>query len=182
VLLPGNRPLLPPCEGNWSRHCRSHLISAVELGCLDRKLSSFFFCFFFFLPAFPSFPQRNFEPGSPSNDDRQLRRPLASLVLWGALPSRPRRAALSGYCAVVRTPLHSPTTDAAVPLTFSPPQQPRIGANPPNGRLLRPSYSDQGTCAAQKFRLASKLTDTMGNRQTNRLTFIYALLPERSRP
>ena len=34
----------------------------------------------------------------------------------------------------------------------------------------------------RKNSVASKLTDTMGNRQTNRLTFIYALLPERSRP
>src|SRR6266852_7836712 len=86
-----------------------------------------FLCSFFFLPAFPSFAQRNFEPGSPGNDDRQLRRPLASPVLWGALHSRPRRVALVGYCAVVRTPLHSPTTDAAVPLAFSP-QQPRLAS------------------------------------------------------
>src|SRR5712664_2557234 len=51
------RPLFPPCEGTWSRHCRSHLISAVELGCLDTiSLLSFFLCSFFFLPAFPSFP------------------------------------------------------------------------------------------------------------------------------
>src|SRR5258708_19744857 len=78
---------------------------------------------FFFLPVFPSFPQRNFEPGSPSNDDRQLRRPLASPVFWGALRSRLRRASLCGYCVVVRTPLHSPTTDAVVPPTFCPPQQ-----------------------------------------------------------
>src|SRR3977135_531592 len=81
------------------------------------------FCSFFFLPAFPSFPQRNFELGSPRNDDRQLRRPLASPVLWGALPIRPQRASLCGYCAVVRTPLHSPTTDAVVPPTFWPPRQ-----------------------------------------------------------
>src|SRR6266481_3708687 len=113
---------VPPCEGNWSRHCRSHLISAVELGCWD-TLSLFSRMLFFFLPAFPSFPQRNFEPGSPSNDDRQLHRPLASPVLWGALHSRPPRASLSGYCAVVRTPLHSPTTDAVVPPTFWPLQQ-----------------------------------------------------------
>ena len=98
---------------------RSHLISAVELGCLDTiSLLSFVALLFFFLPAFPSFPQRNFAPGSPKNDDRRLRRPLASPFLWGALHSRPRRASLCGYCAVVRTPLHSPTTDAAVPLTF----------------------------------------------------------------
>src|SRR2546425_7114093 len=63
-------------------------------------------------------------PVSSRNDDRQLRRPLASPVLWGALHSRPPRASLCRYCAVVRTPLHSPTTDAAVPLAFSPPQQP----------------------------------------------------------
>src|SRR3977135_4652555 len=87
-------------------------------------MASLFLLFsaFFFLPAFPSFPQRNFELGSPRNDDRQLRRPLASPVLWGALPIRPRRASLCGYCATVRTPLHSPTTDAAVPLAFSTPQ------------------------------------------------------------
>src|SRR5713101_1413330 len=67
--------------------------------------------------------QRNFEPGSLRSDDRELRRPLASPVLWGVLPSRPRRASLSGYCAVVRTPPHSPTNDAAGPPAFSPPQQ-----------------------------------------------------------
>src|SRR5260370_7529165 len=94
---------VPPCEGNWSRHCRSHLISAVELGCSD-TISLLSCMLFLFLPVFPSFPQRNFEPGSPSNDDRQLRRTLASPVLWGALHSRPRRVSLSGYCAVVRTP------------------------------------------------------------------------------
>src|SRR5882762_11155235 len=87
----------------------------------------FFPCMlFFFLPVFPSFPQRNFEPGSPSNDDRQLPRTLASPVLWAALHSRPPRASLCGYCAVVRTPLHSPTTDAVVPPTFWPPQQPLV--------------------------------------------------------
>src|SRR6266481_1830985 len=105
---------------------RSHLISAVELGCLD-TLSLFSCMLFFFLPAFPGFPQRNFELGSPSNDDRQLRRPLASPFWGGVLHPRPRRVSLSGYCAVVRTPLHSPTTDAAVPLTFSPPQ-PRLAS------------------------------------------------------
>src|SRR6266849_7064003 len=84
------------------------------------------FSLLLFLPAFPSFPQRNFELGSPSNDDRQLSRPLASPFLWGVLHSRPRRVSLSGYYAVVRTPLHSPTTDGAVPLAFSPPQQPLV--------------------------------------------------------
>src|SRR6202165_5876178 len=88
-----------------------------------------FLCSFFFLPAFPSFPQRNFEPGSPRNYDLQLPRPLASPVLWGALHSKPRRASLGGYCAVVRTPPHSPTTDAAVPRSFSPPQ-PRLASSP----------------------------------------------------
>src|SRR5882762_7762254 len=83
----------------------------------------FLVCSFFFLPVFSSFPQINVEPGSPSNDDRQLHRPLTSPVLCAALHSRPRRASLCGYCAVVRTPLHSPTTDAVVPPTFWPPQQ-----------------------------------------------------------
>ncbi len=101
---------------------RSHLISAVELGCLNTISLLFFAPLSFFLP-FPVFHRRNFELGSPSNDDRQLRRPLASPFLWGVLHFRPRRVSLSGYCAVVRTPLHSPTTDAAVPLAFSPPQQ-----------------------------------------------------------
>src|SRR6266436_8109606 len=113
---------VPPCEGNWSRHYRSHLISAVELVCLD-TISLLSRMLSFFLPVFPSFPQRNFEPGSPSNDDRQLRRPPASPVFWGALCSRPRRASLCGYSAVVRTPLHSPTTDAVGPPTFWLPQQ-----------------------------------------------------------
>jgi len=31
--------------------------------------------------AYPSFPQRNFALGSPSNDDRQLGRPTASPLL-----------------------------------------------------------------------------------------------------
>ena len=55
---------------------RSHLDSAVELGCFGSKLS------------------------------------------------RPLPALLSGYCAVVRIPLRSPTTDVAVPPTFAPPQPP----------------------------------------------------------
>src|SRR5260221_1989828 len=38
----------------------------------------------------------------------------------------PRRASLSGYCAVVRTPLRSPTTDVAVPPTFEPRQPPLV--------------------------------------------------------
>src|SRR5215475_1963683 len=38
----------------------------------------------------------------------------------------PLRSSLSGYCATVRTPLHSPTTDAAVPLAFAPPPPPPV--------------------------------------------------------
>src|SRR6266436_5986949 len=102
---------VPPCEGNWSRHCRSHLISAVELGCSDAI--SLLSCMLLFLSScIFQFTQINFEPGSPSNDDRQFHQALASPVLWGALPFKPQRASLCGYCAVVRTPLHSPTTDA----------------------------------------------------------------------
>src|ERR1700732_5152143 len=55
---------------------RSHLDSAVELGCFGSKLS------------------------------------------------RPLPALLSDYCAVVRIPLRSPTTDVAVPPTFAPRQPP----------------------------------------------------------
>jgi hypothetical protein len=62
---------------------RSHLISAVELGCLD-TVSLCFLCSFapfsVFLP-FPVFHREIFEPGSPRSDDRQLRRPPASRVL-----------------------------------------------------------------------------------------------------
>src|SRR5690242_16096613 len=38
--------------------------------------------------------------------------------------SRPPRASLFGYCAVVRTPLRLPTTDAAVLPAFEPRQLP----------------------------------------------------------
>src|ERR1700730_17749938 len=41
----------------------------------------------------------------------------------GIFRARPRRASPSGYSPVARTPLHSPTTDAPVPLAFSPLQQ-----------------------------------------------------------
>jgi hypothetical protein len=93
---------------------RSHLISAVELGCSDTisPLSSYalgFFCMlFFFLTAFPNFPQRNFDPRSPSNDDRQLghrAHRFLAIAQWFV------------------TPLRSPTTDTVVPPTFWPPQQ-----------------------------------------------------------
>src|ERR1700731_1037403 len=84
----------------------------------------FLVCSFFFLPVFSSFPQINFEPGSAGNDDRQFHRALGSPVLWGPLHFKPQRAAsLCGYCAGVRTLLHSPRTDAAVPPTFWPPPQ-----------------------------------------------------------
>ena len=113
--------LVSPFEGNWSRTCRSHLISAVELGCLE-TLSLLSCMLFFFLSVFSVFQQRNFEPGSPRNDDGQFHRAPSIPCLWGALHSRPRRASLCGYCAVVRTPLPLPTTDAEAPLAFSPPQ------------------------------------------------------------
>src|SRR5258706_13360007 len=38
----------------------------------------------------------------------------------------PRRASLSGYCAVVRTPLPPATTDVAVPPTFEPRPPPLV--------------------------------------------------------
>src|SRR5690242_20173713 len=63
--------------------CRSHLNSAVELGCSVQTL---------LMPGF-SMPLR----GSPFD-----------------------------YCATVRTPLHSPTTDAAVPPTCAPPLPPPV--------------------------------------------------------
>jgi hypothetical protein len=40
--------------------------------------------------------------------------------------SMPLRSLPSGYCAVVRTLLHSPTTDAAVPPAFVPPLPPLV--------------------------------------------------------
>jgi hypothetical protein len=92
------------------------LSSAVPI-----RLSFFLSLLPCFLPLLPfsclsQFFTENFKPGSSRTDDHQLPRPLASPVLWGALHSRPRRASLFGYCAVVRTPLHSPTTcEAARP-------------------------------------------------------------------
>src|SRR5467141_4113199 len=83
--------------------------------------------FSFFLP-FSVFHREISSQDRLGTTNRQLRRPLASPFLWGILHSRPRRASPSGYCAVVRTPLHSPTTDAAVPLAFSPPQ-PRLASS-----------------------------------------------------
>jgi hypothetical protein len=57
---------------------RSHLISAVELGCLDTISLAFSFApFSFFLP-FLLFHREIFAPGSLRNDDRELRRPPAS--------------------------------------------------------------------------------------------------------
>jgi hypothetical protein len=46
----------------------------------SHQLSSFWLLFSFFLPI-PSFPQRNFAPGSPRNDDRQLGQLTTSPVL-----------------------------------------------------------------------------------------------------
>jgi len=61
VLLPENRPRFPLSKGNWSRTCRSHLISAVELGCLDTiSLPTFLLLFLssclsqFFTEKFPA--------------------------------------------------------------------------------------------------------------------------------
>jgi len=46
VLLPVNRPLFPLSKGTGPGLSRSHLISAVELGCLDAiSLFSFFLPF-----------------------------------------------------------------------------------------------------------------------------------------
>ena len=98
---------------------RSHLISAVELGCLDtsllgpvrqfpQALVSFFFCYFF-LRTFPRFSWRNFGPGSPRNDDRQLRRPIASAVL-SLLPS----ASSNRQRILLRAPQASAPISAAV--------------------------------------------------------------------
>ena len=103
---------------------RSHLISAVELGCLNTISLLFFAPLSFFLP-FPVFP-REISSQDRLGDDRQLRRPLACSVLWSSLHFRPPCASLCGYCVVVRTPLHLPTTDGAVPPTFSPPQPPLV--------------------------------------------------------
>ena len=47
-----NRPLFPPFERNGSRTCRSHLISAVELGCLVTISFFLFFAFFSLLLLF----------------------------------------------------------------------------------------------------------------------------------
>jgi hypothetical protein len=57
VLLPDNRPLFPLAKGTGPGLSRSHLISAVELGCLDTlSLFSFFFlCSFSFFLSFPVF-------------------------------------------------------------------------------------------------------------------------------
>src|SRR5437879_3021533 len=96
------------------------LISAVELGCLDCLL---LMCSFSFFLPFPVFHREISRQDRLATTIVNSVDPLASPFLWGILHSRPRRVSLFGYCAVVRTPLHSPTTDAAVPLAFSPPQQ-----------------------------------------------------------
>src|SRR6267154_2154258 len=81
-----------------------------------------FLCSFSFFLPFPVFHREI------SNQDRPGTTIVNSLDLsipcfLGSSSLRPRRAALCGYCAVVRIPLHPPTTDAAVSLAFSPPQQ-----------------------------------------------------------
>src|SRR5216684_3177501 len=48
-------------------------------------------------------------------------------------------------------------------------------------QLAHPWFNVIPLCCA-KIPLASKLTDTMGRPANNRLTFIYALLPEREPP
>lgn len=53
----------------------------------------FLFAPLFFLCAYPSFPQRNFAPGSTRNDDRQLDRPTTSPVLSLHFPSQSRSLA-----------------------------------------------------------------------------------------
>src|SRR2546430_1788128 len=73
----------------WPGPRRSHLISAVELDGVDNL--SFFYSPSSFFRTFPGFLRSNFEPGSPSNDDRQLRRPLAS-PFWGELFTLGHRA------------------------------------------------------------------------------------------
>ena len=58
-------------------------ISVVKLptDCRPQCPAAFFlFAPLFFLVPIPSFPQRNFAPGSPRNDDRQLGQPTTSLV------------------------------------------------------------------------------------------------------
>src|SRR6266550_8024801 len=62
-----SKPLVPPVE--------LLLPPTVPTG-----LSFFLLLFSFFVPI-ASFPQRNFAPGSPRNDDRQLGRPTTSPVL-----------------------------------------------------------------------------------------------------
>src|SRR5712692_7123923 len=86
-----------------------------------------FLCSLFFAP-FSFFLPLPISHREISNQDRPGSTIVNSLDLsipcfLGALHSRPRRASLGGYCAVVRTPLHPPTTDAAVSLVFSPLQQ-----------------------------------------------------------
>src|SRR5262249_51357905 len=46
---------------------------------------SFLLLFSFFVP-FPGFPQKNFAPGTPRNDDRQFRRPAAYPLSSPLLP------------------------------------------------------------------------------------------------
>src|SRR5271169_1258927 len=72
-----------------------------------QALFSFFLLLFSSFVPRSRFPQRNFAPASPRNDDRQLARPIASPAL-----SLLKRISLSQS----RSPLasDSPTTDAGV--------------------------------------------------------------------
>src|ERR1700682_336552 len=72
----------------------------------------------------------------------------------------PRRASLFGYCAKVRTPLRSPTTDVAVPPTFEPRQPPLVSWH---FFLLAPQASvpiSADHCLLTRTALPSLLQDT----------------------
>jgi hypothetical protein len=77
-----------------------------------------------------------------SIQDRHLRRPLASPVLWAALPSRLRRASLCGYCAVVRTQqlvswhFSLLARQVAVPIAGTPDREPKGCATRPRVKAV----------------------------------------------
>src|SRR6516165_3149404 len=94
--------LFSSCCGNP----RSLRISISSVSFHRPSFLSFFLLFSFFVPR-SSFPQRNFAPGSPRNDDRQLGRPTAHVVL-----SLLKRMSLSQSRSLLAS--DSPTTDAGV--------------------------------------------------------------------
>src|SRR4030095_11290418 len=97
---------------------RSHLDSAVELSCLDTIFSLSSCLSQFSLEKFCA---------RITQQRRSPTRLTSSIPCFVASFSfRPRRAWLFGYCAVVRTPLRLPTTDAATPPTFEPRQPPLV--------------------------------------------------------